>query len=147
MHPPKTLFNQFILHVHCYFEGSVQRCQHKDLPDESMKPFRLNTLLLVSLHHLSNISCVSYQLFKVTTCCSQDQTALERHDAEIDEYNNKFARAPRDLTQQIQEDWVLLSRLFSGRFNFYKLLVVVTLLIAVLYVVSPVDLLPDSMGG
>ncbi|KAL6060348.1 Postreplication repair E3 ubiquitin-protein ligase RAD18 [Balamuthia mandrillaris] len=78
------------------------------------------------------------------------------YDAQIEEYNQRFREYDRSLPQQLNEDWVLLLRIFqtpassievgSGQHLLYKAMVAIAFVLMVIYLVVPFDLIPDFMG-
>ena len=70
------------------------------------------------------------------------------YDQQIEEYNNMFKEQSRELADRVQEDWVLFNRIFSATEGdtLYKILISVSIILVLIYLLSPYDLIPDSYG-
>jgi RING finger protein 170 len=69
----------------------------------------------------------------------------EAVDTQIDEYNHKFAELPRQFNERMREDYFLLRRLIRERPKLQWLILGV-IIFAIIYFLTPADLLPDSLG-
>eukprot|EP01088_Endostelium_zonatum_P022396 TRINITY_DN959_c0_g1_i1.p1 TRINITY_DN959_c0_g1~~TRINITY_DN959_c0_g1_i1.p1 ORF type:complete len:226 (+),score=58.52 TRINITY_DN959_c0_g1_i1:22-699(+) len=69
------------------------------------------------------------------------------YDEEIEEYNTTFLDAKRAVVTHIQEDFVLLGRIFRGRVLIYKIIVIALFILSVGYLVWPADIIPDAENG
>jgi len=81
---------------------------------------------------------------------SRLQAARNQDAAEIDQkviqYNDKFAHLPRPLGRHLQEDAYLLQMAYSSR-PIYRWAIIFLVTLAVLYLILPVDFIPDSLGA
>lgn len=70
------------------------------------------------------------------------------YDQQIEEYNRAFKEQNRQLGDRVQEDWVLLNRIFSSTEGntLYKILISISAILVVVYLLSPYDLIPDYYG-
>eukprot|EP01090_Pellita_catalonica_P008630 TRINITY_DN1971_c0_g1_i4.p1 TRINITY_DN1971_c0_g1~~TRINITY_DN1971_c0_g1_i4.p1 ORF type:complete len:245 (-),score=4.93 TRINITY_DN1971_c0_g1_i4:34-768(-) len=72
--------------------------------------------------------------------------STKEYDIQIEDYNQKNSLKPRNFSDQAQEDWILLRKMFAERKIIYKVLIFVTMFVGFLYFVAPADLIPDSYG-
>eukprot|EP01122_Echinamoeba_exundans_P004754 TRINITY_DN14995_c0_g1_i1.p1 TRINITY_DN14995_c0_g1~~TRINITY_DN14995_c0_g1_i1.p1 ORF type:complete len:213 (+),score=28.05 TRINITY_DN14995_c0_g1_i1:36-641(+) len=82
------------------------------------------------------------ELSKIDPRFSQDGAKFDRL---IDQYNNQFSEAPMPFGDRLREDVALLRRA-SNESDLHRYVVIGLFILVVLYIILPVDLIPDDFG-
>eukprot|EP01098_Paradermamoeba_levis_P013168 TRINITY_DN5940_c0_g1_i2.p1 TRINITY_DN5940_c0_g1~~TRINITY_DN5940_c0_g1_i2.p1 ORF type:complete len:145 (-),score=29.80 TRINITY_DN5940_c0_g1_i2:231-665(-) len=72
-----------------------------------------------------------------------DENLATQVDLQVEEYNIKFSLSHRNISDLLNEDILLMKRMYRNSL-FYKALMLITLSLVLLYIILPMDLLPDT---
>ncbi|XP_013789291.1 E3 ubiquitin-protein ligase RNF170-like, partial [Limulus polyphemus] len=109
----------------------------------------------------NGISCpVCRQQVSVLLCCFPDQhkrneskEEIKQILTEINNYNRRFSGAPRPWSEYVSDLPVLLRHMLSEFFSvgsfmyMFRLRVVLCFMAAIMYLVSPLDMIPEALFG